>query len=115
MASLVMRKKAKTESYRIKVEHWFGKLKGLWKILANKYNKSLDNCAVIWEFCAALTNYHINFHPLSITDYIFDPDDDDDPALKSLCSVSKYFFNDFCCVCVFVFGVLRIHNYFCFE
>ncbi|KAL4159477.1 hypothetical protein PRNP1_000054 [Phytophthora ramorum] len=46
------------------MENYFGRLRGLWRICANKFRwieKLYDD---IFHVCASLTNYHITLHPL---------------------------------------------------
>lgn len=50
--------------HRIIVENWFGRLKILWRIMSIAYNLDLETYSDVWQFCAALTNFHIANHPL---------------------------------------------------
>lgn len=57
------RKNKTISSDRIIVENFFGRLCGLWRICA-KYRWSEDLYDDIFHVCAALTNFHIAYHPL---------------------------------------------------
>ena len=53
---------------RILVERWFGRLKTCWRIMSGVFPPHtmdlLSDYGKYWQFCAALTNLHIRFHPL---------------------------------------------------
>ena len=75
----------KISKRRIIVENWFGRLKTLWaKMSQSFHSKKEPNFQNVydhyWEFCAALTNYHISRHPLrdieSGVDFSLSSDDD---------------------------------------
>lgn len=53
---------------RIIVEHWFGRHKCLWALMYKKYTIKISNYPSSYYFCAALTNYHIQNHPLQAND-----------------------------------------------
>ena len=56
---------------RVIVERWFGRHKTLWAIMSCVYPlHGVDAYAAIYQFCAALTNFHISLHPLVDNDAV---------------------------------------------
>lgn len=51
-------------SDRIIVENFFGRLTKLWYVIASKYRWSEESYDTIFCICVALTNFHIQLHPL---------------------------------------------------
>ena len=51
-------------SHRVICERWYGRLKGLFRIIAREYHNDRDEYEGYFKLCAALTNYHIMKHPL---------------------------------------------------
>lgn len=49
---------------RIIVENWFSRLKSLGAIIGSKFRLNIDSYQNFWDFCSALTNFHIKKHPL---------------------------------------------------
>ena len=69
----------KISHYRIIVENWFGRHKSLWRVCNGKYRQKHTTYKDVWGFCAALTNFHIQLHPLRGDEYRpFSMSDDDD-------------------------------------
>ena len=59
----------KISHYRIIVENWFGRHKTLWRVCSGRYRQKTTTYKEVWGFCAALTNYHIQLHPLRGDEY----------------------------------------------
>ena len=51
-------------SHRVICERWYGRLKGLFRIIAAEYHNDRDDYPLFFRLCSALTNYHILKHPL---------------------------------------------------
>ncbi len=51
-------------SHRVICERWYGRLKGLFRIISGEYHNDRDDYEGYFKLCAALTNYHITKHPL---------------------------------------------------
>lgn len=43
--------------HRVVCEHFYGRLKAKWRIMATKYRNSGDNYNTVFKLCAALINY----------------------------------------------------------
>ena len=50
---------------RIIVERWFGRLKRIWRIMFECLPIKTEKYNAFYLMCAALTNYHIQLHPLT--------------------------------------------------
>lgn len=49
---------------RIIVENWFACEKSLWAVIGSKFRLNLSIYEPFWLFCASLTNFHIQKHPM---------------------------------------------------
>lgn len=51
-------------THRVICERWYGRLKGLFRIISGEYHKDRGEYEGYFKLCAALSNYHITKHPL---------------------------------------------------